>query len=288
MALQYRYNILLHDLYPDGLVALGHLRDSTWWVKVWSHLNGRALRRAQRVITLGRDMSQRCQLKYHVHQEKCQVIPNWSPVHFDDDQRKRPEETDLWTSLPDHAKQAGVILIQYSGNMGLWHNIDDLVEAASALKDLPFHFVMIGEGRRRAPAQARATELQLENMSWLPFQPLSRLTDSLQCAHLSLVSQRNEVVGIMVPCKLYGILASGRAVVAIAPQDSEVAFTLQEHDCGVLIDPKKPQLLVETLKKLYFEDLDSIEQMGQSAKQAYLDHYDFEMAAQAFRELYTH
>ena len=62
--------VLLHDLYPDGLVALDKARSDAWWVRIWMRLNRAALGRAERVITLGRDMSRHCHDVYQVSQER--------------------------------------------------------------------------------------------------------------------------------------------------------------------------------------------------------------------------
>lgn len=280
----YRYVALLHDLYPDGLVALDKARSDGWWVRVWMRLNRAALGRADRVITLGRDMSRHCHDVYQVPQERLTCITNWSPVEWREEQRCSPEETQLFKSLPEHARRSGVLLVQYSGNMGLWHNIDELVRAADLLRDEPIHFVMIGEGRRKAAALELSKSLDLKNMTWLPFQPLESLTDSLQCAHLSLVSQRPEVLGIMVPSKLYGVLASGRGVLAQAPSESEVAYTLTERACGVVLNTPDASSLAAQLRNLARQP-NEVTQMGINARVAYQQHHSYSRAVEMFDQL---
>ena len=280
----YTYLILLHDLSPDGLIALQKLSPRAWWVKIWMALNRAALSRAQRVITLGRDMSRHCHETYRVPHELMTTVTNWSPVEWSKDQYREPQETELFQKLPDRARQDDVMLVQYSGNMGLWHNIDDLVRTAALVHDAPIHFVMIGEGRRKAAAQALAAQLNLSNITWLPFQPLDALTDSLQCAHVSLVSQRSEVLGVMVPSKLYGILASGRAVIAQAPITSEVALTLTEHNCGLVLESSEPEFLAHLLQKLS-SNMTDVLHMGLAARDAYRNHHSCARAVQRFREI---
>ena len=166
--------------------------------------------------------------------------------------------------------------------MGLWHNIDAIVDAASKLQDLPIHFLMIGDGRRKAAAIQRAKNLKLENMTWLPFQPLETLTDSLQCAHLSLISQRADLLGIMVPSKFYGVLASGRGVIAQVPSDSEVGLAVEEHQCGVVLDTADPEHLAVSLRTLYGQP-EVVAAMGKAAGDSYVKYYSFEKAVEAFR-----
>ena len=278
------YTILLHDLYPDGLIALNKLAATNLLAKGWSYLNKKAFFRARKVITLGRDMSNHCHKVYQLPLEKCQVITNWSPVNFEKSIPLTPEETNLWQQLPDSIKLNKPFIVQYSGNMGLWHNMDAIVEAASLIQDLNIHFLMIGDGRRKAGAIAKAQELGLSNITWLPFQDLATLTDSLQCAHISLVSQREEVLGIMVPSKFYGILASRRAVLAQVPAESEVALTIKEHNCGIILETDEAIRLAECLRTLYL-DLKQVKIMGDNAGIAYEQHHSFSKAVFAFKKL---
>jgi glycosyltransferase involved in cell wall biosynthesis len=280
----FEYFILLHDIYPDGLIALGSVSKKRGWIKIWMMFNQIAFNRAHQVITLGRDMSKHCHEQYLIPAHKLTVIPNWSPIDFDGVAPLKPHETDLWNALPPHAQTEDSFIIQYSGNMGLWHNMEGIVEAANLLSDIPVHFLMIGDGRRKQSAQEKSETLQLTNMTWLPFQPLDTLTDSLQCAHMSLVSQREEVLGIMVPSKFYGILASRRAILAQVPSQSEVALTIREHDCGVVLDHDDPHLLAEHLRKLYLKRA-QVHNMGRSAGLAYEQCYSFTKAVNAFRTL---
>lgn len=275
------YSVILHDLYPDGLIALGKLK-SSWWVTLWQVLNRSALKNANTVITLGRDMSNYCRHVYGLDERKLTVITNWSPIHFKEDELLSPSETKLSTRLPEGVIKEDHLIIQYSGNMGLWHNMNGIVDAAAELRDLPIHFLMIGDGRRREEAVKHAEQLQLDNITWLPFQPLETLSDSLSCAHLSLVSQRDALLGIMVPSKFYGILASGRAVIAQVPANSEVALTIEEYQCGIVLTGDEGSQLASSLRDLYQNRL-LIEQMGRQAREAYLSRFSFESAVSAFR-----
>ena len=283
---QFKYSVILHDLYPDGLIALGKVTE-TWLIRLWRHFNRGALSNAATVITLGRDMSAYLEREYTLDPSHLKVIPNWSPVQFGDQVRRLTAfETELSSLLPHEVIQEDHLLVQYSGNMGLWHNMNGIVDAAAALQNLPIHFLMIGDGRRRAEAEDHADSLGLTNMTWLPFQPLDTLHDSLSCAHLSLVSQRENLLGIMVPSKFYGILASGRGVIAQVPKGSEVALTIEEHECGVVLNNDSAQDLAQCLRQL-MTDRAKINQMGIAAREVYESKFSFESAVTAYQNHLT-
>jgi colanic acid biosynthesis glycosyl transferase WcaI len=84
---------------------------------------------------------------------------------------------------------------------------------------------------------------------------------------------------------LYGILASGRAIVAAVPKNSEVALTVEENQCGIVVPPSDPSCLAATIEKLA-SDRQAILEMGENARKAYLDNYRLEHAIDQFEKLW--
>lgn len=266
------FDIIVHDVYPDGLVAVGYLREGSVLVRVWRALNRRAYRQAAMIVVLGRDMAHVLRERYGVPAERLVLFPNWSPF----DQSSPPALAE--SQLAHRLDLADSFVVQYSGNMGLWHDIDTIVEAAALLADLPFvRFLMIGGGRRKAGAMKLAAERGIGSMMWLDFQPRTSLSDSLACTAVALISQRNGLEGMAVPCKLYGILASGRAIVAAVPEDCEVAHVIREHECGVVVPPDDPQALADAIRFLASAQ-DDVRSMGSRAFAAYQARYSLAAA----------
>ena len=270
-----RFAVEIQDLYPDGLVAVGILREGMV-AEMWRRLNRAAFRRAEFVIVLGRDMAARLESTYGVAAEKIRVIPHWSPVEegFVAD----AGETRLLSQL----QLGGKFVVQYSGNMGLWHDIEQIVRAAEILRRKSgVHFLMVGGGRRRAEAEKLAASLRLRNMTWTDFQPKNELADSLSACHAALISQKKGVEGVAVPCKLYGILASGRAVIAAVPETSEVAQVVREEGCGVVVSPGDAAGLAREIAALA-DDRARALRMGLSASDAYIYKYTIGRALERF------
>ncbi|MFX6876802.1 hypothetical protein ABTH39_19765, partial [Acinetobacter baumannii] len=67
------------------------------------------------------------------------------------------------------------------------------------------------------------------------YQPRELLADSLAAADVHLISLLPALEGLIVPSKLYGILAAGRPTIFIGDTEGEVAKVLREHDCGVTV-----------------------------------------------------
>ena len=88
----------------------------------------------------------------------------------------------------------------------------------------------------------------------------------------------------MVPSKYYGILASGRAVLAQAPEHSEIALSIKENDCGVVLNDPSSQALATQLRTLY-HNRERVDQMGVNAYHAYQRKYSFQQAVSLFKAL---
>ncbi len=275
----WRYDVFLLDVYPDGLVAVGGLGAGSLIATCWRSLNRRALAAAGRVLVLGRDMAELVGSRYAVPATKVEYLPHWSS--HASAERMPAEATRLWSRLGLRAR----FVVQYSGNMGLWHDLETIVRAADLLRDEPdIHFLMIGAGIRRRTAEALARELALPNLTWLPYQPKAELDDSLACCHAALISQRAGLEGVAVPCKLYGILASGRAVLAQVPADSETARVVCEEQCGLVIPPGAAHALADAIRVLG-RDSRRTEGMGENAFAAYRAKYTLDTAVARYAAL---
>ncbi|MBU6180156.1 MAG: glycosyltransferase family 4 protein [Verrucomicrobia bacterium] len=278
----FRYQIICHDVFPEGLVAVGKISETGPVAELWHAANRRALRGAESIVVLGRDMSELLRLRYGVTGSRLHVISHWSVN--DGGGAFAPEKTALWRSL---GLSGDAFVVQYSGNMGLWHDLETLVRAAAFLKDDPrIRFLFIGGGMRKERAVALALELGADNIRWLPFQPGEALTDSLACGHLALISQREGLEGIAVPCKLYGILASGRGILAMVPQDCEVARVVAEEACGLRLDPDDAPALAREIRRLS-ESPDEVRALGARSYAAFDRKYRLGTAARAYRRLWT-
>ena len=131
---------------------------------------------------------------------------------------------------------------------GLSQGLHTVIEAAALLKDYPdIVIVFIGEGVKKPALQARASELGLTNVRFLPFQPKSELTWSLGTADVSLISLKKGLGGFIVPSKLYGVLAAGRAYVAAVEKDGEPTVVAEKFGCGVAAEPETPSEIAEKI-----------------------------------------
>ena len=79
---------------------------------------------------------------------------------------------------------------------------------------------------------------------------LSMGATSLSLADVHLISMRREMTGIVVPGKLYGVMASARPSLFVGPEHCETADTIRESDCGYTVRQGDVDGLVTALERL--------------------------------------
>jgi colanic acid biosynthesis glycosyl transferase WcaI len=234
-----RLVIYLQDIYPDIAVAVGKLREGWITRTLRSWLFG-IYRRADRVVVLSRDMEATC-LGYGVPAEKLRCLANWA-----DARDLRPEKTA--NAFRQRQGWGDDFVVMYSGNLGLAHDLESLVEAATILRDeAGLRFVFVGEGAQRGSLERRVSERGLTNVQFLSYQPYSELSTSLSAADVQVVSLLPAASGLVMPSKLYGILATGTAVLVLADPTTELAETVRDQELGLVVDATDPAKMVERL-----------------------------------------
>lgn len=275
------YAVVVHDIYPDILVRLGHLRPGSILARVWHALTRLTLTGARAVVALGRDMRDLLVVEYRLVPTRVHVIPNWNvlpdiePIAF--------AETEPIDGLDLHDR----VVVQYAGNMGILHDIDTIVRAADRLRERPeVHFLLVGAGMRRAGAERLAADLALGNVTFMDYiVDDDRVWNALCACHISLISLRSGLSGVAVPSKLYMSLASGRPIVAQVPEDSEPALVVSEEDAGIVVAPGDVDGLAATIGDLV-DDPALRRRLGKNARRASVEHYDVEVAAQRYLHLF--
>lgn len=232
----------------------------------------RLLRGFDRVSSISEKMVEKLWEK-GVEKEKTVLFPNWVDTgKIYPLERKSLLRDQL--GIPNSA-----IVALYAGNMGEKQGLEILVEAARLLQDNPgIQFVLSGAGNARSRIEKMAEGLP--NVHWLSLQPEERLNELLNLADIHLLPQRADAADLVMPSKLTGMLASGRAIVACAEPSTQIGKVVKE--CGVIVPPGNAELVAQKINELS-RDGDGRKEMGKKAR-AYADRFlDYEAVMMRFQ-----
>jgi len=268
---------VLLDIFPEGLIRLGKISRKNLIVKFWNCCFIASLRRSTKIIVLGRDMQTWLGNVCSDISPKIIYIPHWqdNKIIFNSDFTQN--EFILKYGLLNK------FVVQYSGNMGLWNDMKTLgLAVQSNLQDVMFMFV--GGGLRKNELLETLNDPNRKNVLILPFQPTEKLGSILTACHLGLVSLRDGLEGVAVPCKIYGILAAGVPVIAMVPENSEIAFIVKEENCGFVVNPTDQDALIDIISLLK-SDENLRKSMGQSSRMAFEKKYTTRKIAERYEVL---
>jgi len=153
----------------------------------------------------------------YVDRNKIIIQPIWSI--FQQNERVSKTENPF---VAEHQLQ-NKFIVQYSGNIGLTHKVEVVVELAELLKDNDqIVFQIIGRGPRVPALQKMVEEKQLPNCFFLPFQTDAMFPFSLSATDLGIVILDELTSKGSVPSKSYNLMSYGIPSLYIAGEDSEL------------------------------------------------------------------
>lgn len=271
------YVLLIHDLHPEFAARLGflsRLNPAFWiweWCNAWSYAN------AETVIVLDEKMAETARSKYGDGIDVT-VIHNWEDGDEIVPQSKADNEFAREHALLDD------LVVLYSGNIGAMHDLESVVLAMDEFKNEALTALFIGEGEAKAGLQRLVEERGLSNVEFLPYQPMDRLPDSLTCGDVALVTSEKGTSGVCVSGKFYTALASGQAILAIAPRDSTIGRVVKETDCGIRVDPGSPDAVAAALEH-WISHPGEVDEMGERARTVFEERFSREHAVDRYDEL---
>jgi glycosyltransferase involved in cell wall biosynthesis len=239
------YAVMIHDIYPDVLVRLKGLAENSLLTRVWRWLNRVSYEQADVVMTLGDCMAATLAGQFdptRTRAGRLEIIHPWA-----DTTKLGPlPKAENWFAR--NQAQVGKLTVMYSGNMGMGHDIETMLNAARRLRPArDIHFMFIGAGpkwqivadylRHEAPA----------NVTLLPWQPEAVVPFSLATADVAMVSLEAGAEGLAFPSKALSAMAAGSALLGLSHTPSDLQVLIEQFHCGLNIKPGDVEGLVKAI-----------------------------------------
>lgn len=241
-----RVFIHVYDVYPNALLAFPWITRDSVIYKVFLWLNKLAFSRAEKLFTPSIGMKD--MLTDSVEGGKVEVIPWWADTDFIKPIDKAENAFLLQNGLEDN------FVVMYSGNLGLTHNVEKLLNAADALREYEeVKIVIIGDGPKRKIVDDYSHNYEFDNLLVLPFQDENVLPFSLAAADIAIVldsfasSGKNESTA-SIPSKTYYLMAAGSIIYAESDSSSELSRLIESYELGLCDSSQEVDGLVAFVK----------------------------------------
>ena len=173
------------------------------------------------------------------------VRPIWSIF-----QENNKTEKNKNIFITEHGLQ-NKFIVQYSGNIGVTHNVETLIEIAEVLKDnSEILFQIIGRGPRKSKLEKLVKEKNLPNCVFLPFQTDDMFPYSLSAADVGVVILDETTSKGSVPSKSYNLMSYGIPSLYIASKDSQLYEYTKKYEHGACFSKNELKVVTEFLKNL--------------------------------------
>jgi glycosyltransferase involved in cell wall biosynthesis len=274
-----RFVLLVHDVYPEILERLDILKPQSLLMRLLHRVSERLYQSADRILVLGRDMQDLIQQKLSSRRDRVAVATNWA-------------STEMIAPTPRSDNQLlgrlhleGKFVVQFFGNMGRPHCIEDILDAAELLSsDLEIHFLIVGWGAKKNWAVNEKNVRHLENMTIIDPLEREQSCDVQNACDLAINTLSSNMSGISVPSRTYNVMASGKPMLAVCDEDSELATVIYEEQTGWVVPPGRPDILAATIRKAKAAP-EELRLMGERAYQAAEAKYTIASVLKVYTEL---
>ena len=248
----YVYN--LRDMYPDMALG-GAIVEPGLLVRIWEGLHRWALRRSSRVIVLGEDMRTRIIAKG--------VDPAGIAIVRDGADALDAAQPSVDDEIIRTIRSDFKFVLLHAGNLGFYGAWETLITAIRNLEPHGVGLVFVGEGAQKAHVEGLAKEAK--NVRFLPFFPASKIPSVLAAPDAHVITVKRGLEGVVVPSKMYGILAAGKPIVAVAPDAADAVSLGAKFGFAVSANPDSPEQVAAVIRSLV-RDGAKIESMGRAAR----------------------
>ncbi len=274
---KFEYTLLVHDVFPENLLAAGLTQNNSFLYKISKKIFDWAYGQADHLIVIGRDMEEVIGSKTN-NNVPLSLITNWCDIEAVKPSLKKENVIIQQLKIEDK------IVFSFVGNFGRVQGIQNLLDAASLVKDENFVLLFIGDGAMRSIIEEYIDEHPNGNVMYGGSFPASEQNIFLNACDVSLISLDSSMYGLGVPSKSYYNMAAGKPLLLIGDERSEIGRVIKEHEIGWVVFSSDAQKLAEQFEEICQDDFLDIK--GQKSRAVAKQFYSKQVVLNKYQELY--
>jgi lipopolysaccharide/colanic/teichoic acid biosynthesis glycosyltransferase/glycosyltransferase involved in cell wall biosynthesis len=248
----------IQDLWPDTVAASGMMSNPIT-LTLLSKLCKVVYRRARHITVLSLGFKEQL-VRRGVPPDKIDVIYNWC------------DETALKLKGGPVTRlcSADRFCILFAGTMGHVQGLDSVLHAAQICQTAvpAAEFLFMGGGVDRDRLQSMALEMHLDNVRFLPRQPMHCMGAILAGADALLVHLKDDpLFRITIPSKTQAYLAAGKPILMAVR--GEATSLITSSGAGIMCQPRDPGSIAAAVKELAEAGKNRLAEMGRNGAAFY-------------------
>lgn len=232
------------DLWPEAPIQLGVIKNPIlkFLLKRLEHF---IYRQSHAVVALSVPMKKI--IEQQVPGKTVHLLPNMADLDF-----FQPE--DKSKALEQKFGVQNRFVMSYIGSIGFANGLEFMLDCARITEqsNLPVAFLFCGDGAVLESLKSTTKKLAISNVVFVPFSNREGVREVMNVTDAVFISYRNKpVLETGSPNKYFDGLAAGKLI--ITNFNGWIKEDIEDHQCGFVIDYKKPENLVKQLQP-YLED----------------------------------
>jgi colanic acid biosynthesis glycosyl transferase WcaI len=275
------YLYYVKDLFPEAAEQAALLNPTGRLARTLRSWDRSLCMHSAATIVISETMGELLARNRDLPREVVTVIPDWI------DQSAFP----VWKGDNAWRTSMGIshdtFVAMFAGTLGHVSGAEVLVEVARILRgERKILILCIGEGVRKEEMIAKASQLELHNIRFLPFQPAERVPEMQASCQVALLTVHPSHSDSSVPSKLISYLAASRPVICAANPDSTVCKVVSAAAAGLVVGAGDAGAIADGILEL-MRDPQRQNQMAAAARCYFEKHFTLERAHSQFRALIT-
>ncbi|MEX0447498.1 glycosyltransferase family 4 protein [Xenorhabdus sp. SGI246] len=272
----------IHDLWPLSPIELGGMSSKHPFMVLCQYAENSAYKYSDAVISMLPNVHQHV-IDHGLDIKKLHIIPNgivcsdWENGSYD----KIPNNI---SSKIQNIKKKGCTIVGYAGSHGVPNALNTLIEAASLLKEKPFHFILVGSGLEKNNLIKYSELLNLENITF--FEPITKkqMPDLLSLFDISYIGAHKTPIyrfGVS-PNKLMDYMMAGNVILSSINAGND---PIAEAACGLTVETESSKAIADGLIKLSECPLEERQKMGKNGRNYVLKNHTYSVLADNFLQI---
>ena len=261
------YNI--QDLNPEQIESIGYCKNKAI-INLMMNIDKRSCLKSDLIITVGKDLVETINKRFSTSKKKpkTKLINNWAN---EKEIYPLPETDAKVKQFKSENKLCGKFVLMYSGNIGLYYDLDNVFRAIKdikpgslALDGREIEFVFVGGGSMLKKLEHFRNENKMSNVLFVPYQNKKNLNICLNSADVHFCTNAKGIKGVSCPSKYYGIAACGKPIIAVLEKGTEIRDSIEFVGGGFCSDPQDCFSLTQNIKKICSCTKSELIHMGES------------------------
>ncbi len=234
---------LVYDLFPEAMIFSGKWKDGMIKAKIFRWIVNMTLKRSAMNVFLGQRLKEYVE-SVHGDLENSLIIPVGA-------------DSSPFEEFPKAKGQK--IRVLYCGNFGNMHDSDTLFKYLKNNSPTGIEFVFHCTGPKRKALENFRDTQKLANTSSYSLDACLKVSNGLthkdwiqimNSAQVALVTMSEGSENVVMPSKTYSAMMAGQAILAIAPEGSDLVDLIKQTECGWWVNPGDISRLKDCIQEI--------------------------------------